>query len=266
MSARQALHARVRVYDASSMPWTDTSQPGVKLKSVRRDDGHGHFLGLVGFEPFSRSGLHQHQGVATSFVATGSLTDYQGPVLPGQVGINLAGATHDAFAYEPCLLVTRLEGPVLYLDAVDTAQAFHAGSRQERFVNPAPDVPPDINVDPLALSPSRTAIDGLRRHVVFDYAATGSDHRMSLLALRPQAALPAWRTRELTELWIRGGNLVIDTPAGRVEAHGNCFVVIDPGTEVRFSSPYGAQCFAWADGRGEWTEGAAAPELFGFDG
>lgn len=265
MPARQALHARVRVYDASSMPWTDTSQPGVRLKTVRRDDGHGHFLGLVGFEPFSRSGLHQHQGVATSFVAAGSLTDYQGPVLPGQVGINLAGATHDAFAHEPCLLVTRLEGPVLYLDPVDPARAFHAGSRQDSFINPAPDLPADINLDPMTVPLSRTGLAGLQRRAVFDYTGTGSAHRMSLLALRPQTVLPMWRTRALTELWVRGGNLVVDTPTGRTDAHGNCFVVIDPGTDVRFSSPYGVQCFAWADGRGAWVDGHAAPDLFGFD-
>ena len=63
-------------------------------------------------EPLVRSGLHQHRGVATSFFASGGLTDLGGPAGVNQVGINRNGSTHDAIAYQATLLVARLEGPV----------------------------------------------------------------------------------------------------------------------------------------------------------
>ena len=55
-----------------------------------------------------RSGLHQHQGVATSFILQGGLSDYQGAVHLHEVGINYRGSTHDAIAYEPTVLVSKL--------------------------------------------------------------------------------------------------------------------------------------------------------------
>ena len=58
----------------------------------------GEFLGLIAFDPFTRSGLHQHQGIATSFILEGGLSDYLGPVHQHEVGINYRGSTHDAIA------------------------------------------------------------------------------------------------------------------------------------------------------------------------
>ena len=64
---------------AGAMPWEETASPGLRLKSIRIDDERGEFLGQIGFDPYIRSGLHQHQGVATSFILEGGLTDYHGP-------------------------------------------------------------------------------------------------------------------------------------------------------------------------------------------
>ena len=78
---RSALNSKtVSVYDAEALTWHTAGKAGLALKPVREDREKGRFLGLVGFEPLTRSGLHQHLGVATSFVLDGSLTDYQGPV------------------------------------------------------------------------------------------------------------------------------------------------------------------------------------------
>ena len=38
------------------------------------------FLGLIRFDTFVRSAVQQHQGVASSFILEGGLTDYHGPV------------------------------------------------------------------------------------------------------------------------------------------------------------------------------------------
>jgi hypothetical protein len=92
------LHRRgglggVYVFDPAEMAWQDAGKTGVAQKTGRRDGERGWFLGLIGMEPMVRSGLHQHQGVATSYFVDGGLTDYQGAIRTGEVGINLKGAT-----------------------------------------------------------------------------------------------------------------------------------------------------------------------------
>ena len=52
----------MHVFDASTLPWQATGNPGLKLKAVRNDDERGEFLGLVSFAPFVRSAVHQHTG------------------------------------------------------------------------------------------------------------------------------------------------------------------------------------------------------------
>ncbi len=259
--------ARVHIFDARDLPWQDTSEPGLRLKPVRYDDAAGHYLGLVGFAPLTRSGLHQHQGVATSFIIDGSLCDHAGEVGLHQAGINLAGATHDAVSYQNTLLVSRLEGPVLYAFERGDVSGLHAGSRLAAFDNPAPEVSPDINVNVDALNAQQTGIERVRRQTIFDYAGTGSAHRFVQLALAPGAECPAWRCTHLSEFWIRGGLLQID---GRT-AHANCFVIIEPGATVRMASPFGALLLAWAEGPEAWLDEAAVGRaraqrlsLFGF--
>lgn len=259
---------RVHVFDGHDIPWQETSEPGLRLKPVRYDDALGHFLGLVGFAPLTRSGLHQHRGVATSFVLDGALVDFAGPIGLHQAGINLHGATHDAIAYQHTLLVSRLEGPVVYPASRGTLTGLHAGSRHAEFGNPAPEASPDINVAVDALAPQQTGIAGIRRQTIFDYAGTGSAHRFVQLALAPGSECPAWRCERLTEFWVRGGLLQIN---GEMTAHGNCFVVIEPGAVLRMASPFGALMLAWAEAPEQWLDAGALdsararrPSLFGF--
>ena len=173
----RARTGRVHVFDAATLPWQATGHPGLKLKAVRNDDARGEFLGLVSFAPFVRSAVHQHTGVATSFVIDGGLTDYHGSLTLHQVGINVRGSTHDAVSYQDTVLVSRLEGPVLYPPANGEPSGVHAGSRLQEFVNPDPDVAPEVNVtvDDLPLQP--TGLAGVTRRMVFDYAGTGTTRR-----------------------------------------------------------------------------------------
>jgi len=256
--------ARVLVFDARDLPWQDTPEPGLRLKPVRYDDQRGHFLGLVGFAPMTRSGLHQHRGVACSFVIDGGLHDYHGPIGLHQAGINLTGATHDAIAYTNTVLVSRLEGP----HERSELSGLHAGSRHADITNPAPDVPPELNVDVDRLPAQQTGITGIRRQTIFDYAGTGSDHRFLQLSLAPGTVCPDWRATALTEFWVRGGELQIDGQA----AHANCFIVVEAGATVSMTAPFGAMLLAWADGPDFWIDvaggavGSRSPQssLFGF--
>ena len=107
---RAAGCAGVHCFDARDLPWQDTAEPGLRLKPVRYDDEEGGYFGLVNFAPMTRSGLHQHRGVATSFVLDGGLSDYHGSVRMHEAGINLRGATHDAISYRNTVLVARHAG------------------------------------------------------------------------------------------------------------------------------------------------------------
>jgi hypothetical protein len=260
-----STEARASIVDAQTLPWRDTPDPGLRLKPVRYDDATGAFLGLVSFAPLARSGLHQHQGVATSFVVDGALTDYQGAIGLHQAGINLRGATHDAMAYQNTLLVSRLEAPVYYPRERLQLTGLHAGSRHADITNPAPEVPPDLNITVDVLPRVQTGVPGLVRQTIFDYAGTGSAHRFVQLALQPGTRCPPWRAGAPADLWVRGGLLEVN---GEV-AHANCFVTIPAGARVALASTFGALLLAWAEGPEQWEPGAeasrsAALSLFGF--
>lgn len=243
----------VLVFDMAALPWQATASPGLWLKPVRHDDDAGLFLGLVRFDAGTRSGLHQHQGVATSFVVDGGLTDYHGSIGLHHAGINYHGSTHDAMAYRPTLLVSRLEASVTYPQDSGIS-GVHAGSRHADIRNDRPDMPPEINVDVDSVAHEDTGVPGVRRQRIFDYAGTGTDSRMAQLTIRPGAAF-TFEAAALTEFWVRGGLLSVNGEP----VHADCFVVCEPGSRVDMHSPYGALLIAWAEGR-ERGEG----NLFGF--
>lgn len=252
--------ARVQLFDMTARPWQATANSGLWLKTVRSNDSQGLFLGLIRFDAFTRSGLHQHQGVATSFVIQGGLTDYHGAVRLHEAGINTLGSTHDAMAYEDTVLVSRLEGAVTYPPA-SSISGVHAGSRYEDFCNPNPLIPPEINV-PVDQQPDQTTgISGITRQGIFDYAGTGSDHRMVQLKFLP-GATARFTAAHLTEFWVRGGHLLVNQQS----AEANTFVVCNPGAQVQLAAPFGALLIGWAEGREEQAQASesAAPDLFGF--
>lgn len=260
-----ALGPGLTLFEHETLPWLETAEPGLRLKPVRYDDTLGHYLGWVAFAPMARSGLHQHRGVATSFVIDGGLTDYHGSLGLHEAGINLWGATHDAVAYQNTLLVSRLEGPVAYPREHGELSGLHAGSRHDAVVNPAPDVPPEVNVPVDALPAHETGVAGLQRQTIFDYAGTGSVHRFVQLRCSPGCMLPAWRAGARVDLWVRGGRLEVE---GRTVL-ANSFVVVEAGATVRIGSPHGALLLAWAEGPEDWlapatTARAVRSSLFGF--
>lgn len=237
---------------------------GLALKPVREDRAQGQFLGLVAFDALTRSGLHQHTGVATSFVLDGGLTDYQGCIGLHDAGINLEGATHDAIAYQRTLLVSRLEAPVIYPPDTSREYALHSGPRFGEVRNRNPELPPDINVAVDRQPALATTIAGVTRQMIFDYARATGEHRYAQLGMLPGSETPALTTRAPLELWVRAGDLSI---GGRV-AHANCFVIVEPGTTIRIASGFGALFHAWSEGRCDWADAAAGgrarPDLFGF--
>ena len=242
------------------MKWQTAGKSGLALKPVREDREKGRFLGLVAFEPITRSGLHQHLGVATSFMLDGGLTDYQGAIELHEAGINLKGATHDAVAYQRALMVSRLEAPVIYPPETGRDYALHTGPRFGEIHNPNPEAPPDINVAVDRLPALPTAIGGVTRKMIFDYALSKGEHRYVQLGMLPDSATPRFTTRAPLELWVRAGDLRV----GGAAAYANCFVIIDAGATVEIASSFGALFHAWSDARMDWTDGTKRPDLFGF--
>ncbi|TFY96333.1 cupin domain-containing protein [Ramlibacter humi] len=248
-----ASEARVLVFDMAQCAWQPTDDRGLWLKPVRHDNARGLFLGQVRFEAGTRSGLHQHQGVATSFVIDGGLTDYHGAIAIHETGINLKGSTHDAIAYRHTVLVSRLEAPVTYPHESEFS-GVHAGSHHASVLNEKPDVPPEVNVPVDQMRHEDTLVRGVRRQLIFDYAGTGTDRRMVQLTMKPGVDFH-FQAGDVTEFWVRGGLLSVNGE----EAHGDCFIVCEPGARVHFRSPYGALLLGWAEGR-EASQG----NLFGF--
>ena len=167
---------------------------------------------------------------------------------------------HDAMAYEDTVLVSCLEAAVTYPPA-SSISGVHAGSRYEDFCNPNPLIPPEVNV-PVDQQPDEdTGIAGITRHGIFDYAGTGSDHRMVQLKLLPGAVV-GFTAVHLTEFWVRGGHVVVNQQS----AQANTFVVCNAGAQVHLKAPFGALLIGWAEGREEHPSASEfdAPDLFGF--
>lgn len=244
-------------YDLATLPWRETPRGTAREKAVRRDNEHGLFLGVLTFDPMSRSGLHQHLGTASSYFLSGSLTDHQATTREGCVGINLAGATHDAVSYGGCTLVSRLEGPVVIPDG---ALAIHPHAEQAAVRNAQPETPPDITIELDRALAIATRFPGVVRRPLFDYAGTGDRRRMCSLTLWPGTPPTAIRHTALTDLFVLAGDLRVN---GRAVA-GPSFVIIEPGTVATLASDYGCSLLAWAEGPGVCDESGGA-ELYGFN-
>jgi len=94
------------------------------------------------------------------------------------MGINLAGATHDAIAYRRTLAASRLEGPVIYEGPGKAgAPTFHSGAKVARIVNENPEVMPDINIPVDRISSVSTSVAGVARRLIYDYQKVERDGR-----------------------------------------------------------------------------------------
>jgi hypothetical protein len=247
----------VYAYDLESLPWRDTPRGTVREKAVRREAETGRFLGMLMFDPQSRSGVHQHLATATSYFLAGSLVDYQGTTREGAVGINLAGATHDAVTYTGCTLVSRLEGPVII---PDEELAIHPHAEAAVLRNARPGTPPDISVYLEQTLPVATRFAGVTRRPLFDYAGTATeDRRLSGLVLWPRTPSLRLRHTALTDFFVIAGDLRID---GRVVS-GPAFVIVEPGARFEMRSEYGCSLLAWAEGPG-FSESDEDAELYGY--
>jgi hypothetical protein len=246
----------VYAYDLESLPWRNTPRGTAREKAVRRDDKAGLFLGLISFDPMSRSGVHQHRGVASSYFLSGELVDFQTTTRAGAVGINLACATHDAVSYGGCTLFSRLEAPVII---EPDGAAIHPHANKSTVVNASPFTPPDITVVVDEVVPVASPFARVSRRALFDYQGTGHHRRMCMLQLWPGAQLPDLQHKGLTDWFLMAGDLRV----GGSRLAGPAAVVIEPGARVDVSSSFGCSLLAWAEAPAH-SAGDPALEPYGF--
>ncbi|WP_321794734.1 cupin domain-containing protein [Caballeronia sp. J97] len=252
----------VYVFDVSEKPWQGVGKSGLAQKIVRRDDRTGHSFGFMSFDTMARTGVHQHLGTAFSYFLSGALTDFQGATGMGQLGINFAGSTHDAIAYLPTLTVGRMEGPVAY--GHDVTHSLHAGNRHADFDNEFPEHLPDLSITLDQVQASGTRVPGLTRKLVYDYAQTPHSRRVTQIMLLPGTVVPAHLLHGLVDAFILSGDVSFAARDVASNAKAGDFIVMEPGTQVSFSSRYGASILLWADGPSTWMDGPTSPELYGF--
>jgi hypothetical protein len=226
----------------------------VVQKIARSDRESGSSLGLLSFKRTAASGLHQHHGVVSNFILSGSLSDYQDDYPIGTAITNLAGTTHDEISWNGCMFVSRTEGPVVYL-----TDANQSGGH-DLFRNPAPDRPPSLDRPLRSIHPQMTSIPRLSRRMLFDYLPTDDNRRWVELSLWPEMSIPTHRVSALTEWMVLAGSALINNKP--VPTMG--FAVIEPRTEVTISSPFGCRLLAWAEGPVAWSDGISLPDLYGF--
>jgi hypothetical protein len=250
----------VYTYALDEMRWRELGRPDVRDKAVREDLATGLYLGVIAFDPMSRSGLHQHLGTALSYFLSGALSDYQGSASEGMAGINLAGATHDAISYTGAMLASRLEGPVVSPEGVTAVHPIKGGAKAGRLMNPFPERWPDINIPvaPLPLVP--TLFAGVGRRMIFDYAPTADRRRFAALTIMPHAPAVEIAHQGLTDWYVLGGDVAVNGQS----ANANSFVVIEPGARVEIASEYGCQLLAWADAPAVGEAQGREAELYGF--
>jgi anti-sigma factor ChrR (cupin superfamily) len=249
----------IYTYPMAEAAWTETGKAGARQKVIRADRETGQFLGLMQFDPMLTSGVHQHHGVASSLMLSGSLSDYDGDFGEGCVTMNLAGTTHDAISWNGCLFAARLEGPVTYLPTEALSDA-HVGAKHSLFRNPEPEAPTAVGGLIHQFARKRTAIDRLDRRMLFDYAGTADDHRFVELTLWPEMSIPTHRTTALTEWLVLAGAATINNQPAPIGS----FVIIEPDTEVTIATDYGCRLLAWADGPIAWSGHDAVEDIYGF--
>lgn len=157
-------------------------------------------------------------------------------------------------------MVSRLEAPVIDPPEIGHDYVLHTGPRFGKIRNPDPQVPPDINVPVDRLPALRTAIAGVTRKMIFDYALSKGEHRYVQMGMLPRSAMPAFTTRAPLELWVRAGDLRI----GGSVAYANCFAIVEPGASIEIASSFGALFHTWSKGPTDWADGSKKPEPFDF--
>ncbi|MCR9213359.1 MAG: hypothetical protein NXI13_06540 [Proteobacteria bacterium] len=247
----------LEIHDMASTDWVAVGKPGLFYKPARVDLDSGKFLGLFRFDAFAESGLHQHVDVGASYILSGSVTDYSGNFTQGCIGINPPGDTHDALSYDGALITSRLEGSSIYPPKAEELNAIHPGAYRHGFQNAgAMRDPIVVPYHYSGIEPSKGHPEGVTMRLLYDYAGTDHDFRMSSLHLDPGARTGPFTTQAGLDIFVVAGDLEI---AGQ-SVKANQFVSAPSSAELEISSHFGCHLICWSEAP-VISEG---PDPFGF--
>ncbi len=252
----------IAVHNMTETQWAPSGPPGIWQQNIRSDPAKGRWFGGVRFEPLSRSGVHRHLGPAASFMLSGSLVDHATRMAGGQAVINLTGGVHDVICYDPVLVVSRVDGPVLYprgADGVLDELGFAAGEAGERF-DATVGQPADILVEAEAVAAIPGPVPGVTRRMLYDYAGQPHRARFTQLVLAPGTQIPRHMTTAMTDFFVLAGEIRF----GDAAAGSGCYVTVTADTALDLASRYGARLLAWADGPARWDDGVERGDLYGW--
>lgn len=83
--------------DIPSIEWT-TVEPGVRMKTIFKDQTTGESTLLMKLDPGSRSPMHSHEQLEEILVLEGSFSDQDNTYTAGQYCIRAVGAEHETWS------------------------------------------------------------------------------------------------------------------------------------------------------------------------
>lgn len=229
------------------LSWVPVGRDGTEVKVLRVEPERGASVALLRFSRGASTGLHTHLAPASSYFLSGSLLDFQGLAVAGELGVNPAGTIHDAYAPEDAILVSRLEGPV---HAVELVDALRGADRDDPLAPVRTDVlgPPDINIRAADVDWEPTAFEGVHRRTLWQ---EGPNQSVSMLRLDAGAEVPAHLHIRPLDAYVLSGDLRAD----RGDYTAGDYTYSGPGTTRALRSSGGCEILCWSDG----------PAVFGAD-
>lgn len=101
----------------ATVPWIDTSSPGVRFKVLHHDEVSDRSSMLLHFEPGAVYALHRHPEGEEYLVLEGSVTDGGAERAPGTFVRHPGSSAHRLTSKNGCLLFVSLPRPIEILKA-----------------------------------------------------------------------------------------------------------------------------------------------------
>ncbi len=115
MAPDTAFALASRFVDLDTMPWTDTPNPGMKVKVLYHDPATGLLTILSKLAPGAGIPEHTHEDLEQTYVLEGSLVDDEGACTAGNFVIRAKGSRHAPVAPNGCTMLVFFMKPTASL-------------------------------------------------------------------------------------------------------------------------------------------------------
>jgi anti-sigma factor ChrR (cupin superfamily) len=115
MAPDTAFALASRFVELDTMPWTDTPNPGMKVKILYHDPATGLLTMLSKLAPGAGIPEHTHEDLEQTFVLEGALVDDEGACTAGNFVIRAKGSRHAPVAPNGCTMLVFFMKPTAAL-------------------------------------------------------------------------------------------------------------------------------------------------------